>query len=55
MELTILGSGTCIPSLKRRAPAYLLKIGKKNILIDSGSGTIYQLEKIKLDFFNLDF
>jgi ribonuclease BN (tRNA processing enzyme) len=47
MKITILGSGTCVPSLKRNAPGYLLEIDDKKILVDCGSGTLLQLEKIK--------
>lgn len=47
MKLTILGSGTCVPSLKRSSPSYLLEINDKKILIDCGGDTLLQLEKIK--------
>jgi ribonuclease BN (tRNA processing enzyme) len=46
MKLTILGSGTCVPSLKRNAPGYLLEIEDKKILIDCGGGTLLQLERV---------
>jgi ribonuclease BN (tRNA processing enzyme) len=45
MHLIILGSGTCVPSLKRNAPGYYLGVFDKHVLIDCGSGTILQLEK----------
>jgi ribonuclease BN (tRNA processing enzyme) len=45
MKLIILGSGTCVPSLKRSAPAYYLEAGGRQILIDCGCGTLLQLEK----------
>lgn len=54
MKLTILGSGTCVPSLKRSAPANLLQIKNKNILIDCGSGTLTQLIKAKSNYKNID-
>jgi len=47
MKVTILGSGTCVPSLKRNAPGYLLEINDKKILVDCGPGTLLQLEKIR--------
>ena len=54
MQLTILGSGTCVPSLKRSSPANFLKIKDKNILIDCGVGTLRQLLKAKLGYRALD-
>lgn len=43
MTLTILGSGTGVPSLARSSPAYLLRAQGHEILIDCGSGTLRQL------------
>lgn len=54
MQLIILGSGSCVPSLKRSAPANFLKIKDKNILVDCGSGTLTQLEKARLKYKNID-
>ncbi len=54
MLLTILGSGTCVPSLKRNAPSNYLKIGDKQILVDCGSGTLLQLKKAKLNYKEID-
>lgn len=45
MKLIILGSGTCVPSLKRGAPAYFLEAGGKQIVIDCGECTLLQLQK----------
>lgn len=39
MELTILGSGTIVPSLTRAPPAYILRVAGKRLLIDLGPGT----------------
>lgn len=55
MKLTILGSGSAIPTLTRNSPGYFLEIGKDKILIDCGSGTLRQLVRAKIDYFNLDF
>ena len=38
MKFIILGSGTIEPSLTRSAPAYLLEVGGRLILLDSGDG-----------------
>lgn len=55
MKLTILGSGTCVPSLKRSSPANFLKILDNNILVDCGSGTLHQLIKAGLSYKDVDF
>lgn len=55
MELTILGSGTCVPSVKRASPANFLRIGRCHILVDCGSGTLRQMEKARLDYKDLDY
>jgi ribonuclease BN (tRNA processing enzyme) len=54
MKLIVLGSGTCVPSLKRSAPAYYLEAGGRQILIDCGCGTLLQLEKVKRDYREID-
>jgi ribonuclease BN (tRNA processing enzyme) len=50
MKVTILGSGTCVPSLKRAAPSYLIDTGGYKYLIDCGSGTLLQLLKAGHDY-----
>jgi ribonuclease BN (tRNA processing enzyme) len=54
MKLTILGSGTCVPTIKRGSPANYLKIGDKETLVDCGSGTLRQLVKARLDYKKID-
>jgi len=54
MKLIILGSGTCVPSLKRAAPGYYLSIFDKQILIDCGSGSLLQLEKAGKSYKSID-
>lgn len=53
MILKILGSGGALPSKKRSAPAFLLKIKDDLILIDAGFGTLAQFEKIDEDYFDI--
>lgn len=55
MKLTILGSGSPIITPTRNSPGYYLKIGQDKILIDCGSGTLGQLVKAKIDYYNLDY
>ncbi|MCK4763779.1 MAG: MBL fold metallo-hydrolase [Candidatus Aminicenantes bacterium] len=54
MKLTIIGSGTCVPSTKRGAPANYLEIAGSRALVDCGPGTLKQLEKAKLDYKLID-
>jgi len=54
MELIILGSGTCVPSLKRNAPGYYLEAEGCRILVDCGSGTLLQLEKAGRSYRDID-
>jgi ribonuclease BN (tRNA processing enzyme) len=41
--LTILGSGTCVPSLKRSSCAVMIASGISKILVDCGPGTMRRL------------
>ena len=54
MFLKILGSGTCVPFLKRHAPANYLRIKRTHLLVDCGSGTLFQLEKSGLNYKEID-
>jgi ribonuclease BN (tRNA processing enzyme) len=54
MKLTVLGSGTCVPSLKRNAPGYLLEAEGRQVLVDCGSGTLLQLERAGKSFKEID-
>ncbi len=40
MKITILGSGTCVPSLKRSSCSVLVQIDSARLLFDSGAGTM---------------
>jgi ribonuclease BN (tRNA processing enzyme) len=54
MKLVILGSGTCVPSLRRNAPANYLAIGGREVLVDCGSGTLLQLERAGKSYRDID-
>lgn len=54
MKLKILGSGTCVPSLKRSSPSNYIQTKNKQILVDCGAGTLVQLGKNKLDYREID-
>lgn len=54
MHVTILGSGTCVPSLDRRPCSILVRIGTRKILVDAGPGTMGQLLKAGVSIDELD-
>ena len=54
MEITILGSGTPIPSNKRSSPSILVNIDDHNILLDTGPGSLRQLKKNNTSLNQLD-
>jgi ribonuclease BN (tRNA processing enzyme) len=54
MKLIVLGSGTCVPSLKRNAPGYYLEAKGRQVLVDCGSGTLLQLERAEKSYKDID-
>lgn len=54
MRVTILGSGTCVPSLARSSCAVLVEIGAARILMDAGPGTMRRLLEAGTTIFDLD-
>lgn len=55
MKLTVLGSGTTVPSIKRSAPAYLLEANNKKILLDSGEGAKRRLAEAGKNLNDIDY
>ena len=53
-SVTILGSGTCVPSLKRSSCAVFLEIDSVKILFDSGPGTMHRLLSAGIEIFDID-
>ena len=53
-SVTILGSGTCVPSLRRSSCAVLLEIGEAKLLFDSGPGTMHRLLNAGIEIFDID-
>jgi ribonuclease BN (tRNA processing enzyme) len=53
-SVTILGSGTCVPSLKRSACAVLVEIDETKLLFDSGPGTMHRLLEAGIEIFDID-
>lgn len=55
MKLTILGSGTCIPSRRRGSSGYLVETGDNRILFDCGNGTTWKLEQLNVSYHDIDY
>lgn len=53
IQVTILGSGTCVPSLKRSACSVLVQTGGENLLFDAGPGTMHRLLKADTTVFDI--
>ena len=51
--VTILGSGTCVPSLTRSACAVLVESGSEKLLFDAGPGTMRRLLEAGVTIFEL--
>jgi ribonuclease BN (tRNA processing enzyme) len=54
MELTVLGSGTIVPSLTRWSPGYVLRAGPTTILIDLGPGTLRRMVEAGAGLVDID-
>ncbi|MDR4504759.1 MAG: MBL fold metallo-hydrolase [Candidatus Scalindua sp.] len=55
MNLTILGSGTSIVTPRRGPSGYLLRINDKNLLVDSGSGSLRKLVESSVNIAEIDY
>lgn len=53
-EVTILGSGSSLPTVNRNATAQFVECNNRYILIDCGEGTQIQLRRFKVKFQKLD-
>ena len=53
MTVTILGSGTCVPSLDRSSCAVMVAVGGATLLLDSGAGTMRRLLETGKTIFDL--
>ncbi|MGD9652960.1 MAG: MBL fold metallo-hydrolase [Candidatus Dadabacteria bacterium] len=54
MKIHILGSGTCVPNVRRGSSGYALELAKSKILLDCGSGTTWKLGKVGVDYLSVD-
>jgi ribonuclease BN (tRNA processing enzyme) len=55
MELTVLGSGTCIPTIDRGPSGLALTFRSHLIFFDGGGGSLRQMPRLGLDFRKIDF
>ncbi len=53
LAVTILGSGTCVPSLTRSACSILVEMGADKILLDLGPGTMRRLLERQVTVFDI--
>jgi ribonuclease BN (tRNA processing enzyme) len=54
MKLTVLGSGTSVPNLRRNSAGYLLEENGHRFLIDFGYGNIHQLLRLGITYHDID-
>lgn len=55
ISVTILGSGTCVPSLRRSSCSILTKIRDNFLVFDSGAGTMHKLLENGIEIFEVSF
>lgn len=55
LVVTILGSGTCVPSLKRSSCSVFIQTGTSRLLFDSGPGTMRRLMEADTTIFDLNY
>jgi len=53
ITLTILGSGTCVPSLRRSSCSVLMETGGENLLFDAGAGTLRRMLECGVSIFDI--
>jgi ribonuclease BN (tRNA processing enzyme) len=53
IKVTILGSGTCVPSLKRSSCSVLMQTDSSRLLFDSGPGTMRRLLEAGASIFDI--
>lgn len=54
IALTVLGSGSCVPRVRRASASYLLRHGETSVLIDAGSGALRRLVESGFPWETLD-
>jgi ribonuclease BN (tRNA processing enzyme) len=54
VEIIIIGSGTCVPSLRRASPGIVVDSGTHKFLLDSGPGTLRQMLQAGITINDID-
>lgn len=54
-KLTIIGSGSAVPTLRRGVTSHFINFNERRILIDCGEGTQLQLRRFKIKFQRLQY
>jgi ribonuclease BN (tRNA processing enzyme) len=54
LELTVIGSGTGVPSLRRGAPCLAVKAAGRLLVLDLGAGSLRSLLRLGFDFSAID-
>ncbi len=54
MEVTVLGSGTAVPTRDRASPGLLIRVADEYLLVDGGTGTIHQIVRAGMTLDALD-
>jgi ribonuclease BN (tRNA processing enzyme) len=55
MEITVVGSGTGVPTLRRGSPGTVIRVGSSTLLLDSGSGTLQRMLRANIDYREVDY
>ncbi|RJQ61911.1 MAG: ribonuclease Z [Desulfobacteraceae bacterium] len=55
LAVTILGSGTCVPSLRRSSCSVLVEINGTKLLFDSGPGTLRRMLRTGTTIFDISY
>ena len=55
MDLFILGSGTCIPTVERGPSGLALSLGSHLLFFDGGGGSLRQMVRLGLDYRRIDY
>lgn len=55
MDLFVLGSGTCVPTIERGPSGLALSCDSHLIFFDGGGGTLRQMARLGLDFRQVDY
>jgi ribonuclease BN (tRNA processing enzyme) len=55
LKLTILGSGTCVPTVRRSCACYHLGLKDKSILLDIGFGAMRRMAEAGINYKNIDY